>query len=146
MESWQLSPHYLENHAPSYLSVEFLPTKLNLHYLFLSFPLDVCFESQLKRCSYVSLHESILSCPMSRILFPVEFLFVVIVLDEVPEGKDVKINMKQWIMKTVSVPCPPLSSYLTSWISRRDSCLVGASCHILSFWCCLVFASCLHHV
>ena len=31
-----------------------------------------------------------------------------------------------------------------AWISRRDSCLVGVSCHIPSFWCCLVFASCLN--
>ena len=50
-----------------------------------------------------------------------------------------------WIVKIV-LACVPLSSYLTTWISGRDSCLVGVSCHIPSFWCCLVFASCLHHV
>ena len=42
----------------------------------------------------------------------------------------------------------PLFSYLTSWISGRDSCLVGVSCHSPSFsFACglvLVAASCLN--
>ena len=35
---------------------------------------------------------------------------------------------------------------LYAWISRRDSCLVGVSCHIPSFWHCSRLASCVHHV
>ena len=35
---------------------------VNLHHLFHSFLLDVCFVSQLKRCCYVSFRELILSC------------------------------------------------------------------------------------
>ena len=42
--------------------------------------------------------------------------------------------------------CAPLPSYLTSWISGRDSCLVGVSCHIPSFWHCTRVTSCVHHV
>ena len=44
----------------------------------------------------------------------------------------------------VSLHSPFILPY--AWIPGRDSCLVGVSCHIPSFWCCLVFASCLHHV
>ena len=33
-----------------------------------------------------------------------------------------------------------------AWISRRDSCLVGVSCHIPSFRHCSRLASCVHHV
>ena len=35
---------------------------VNLRHLFHSFPLEVCFVSQLKRCCYVSFRELILSC------------------------------------------------------------------------------------
>ena len=40
------------------------------------------------------------------------------------------------------VPGPAISSELTVLVGdgRLDAC------HIPSFWCCLVFASCLHHV
>ena len=42
----------------------------------------------------------------------------------------------------VSLRSPFILPY--AWISGRDSCLVGVSCHIPIFWCCLVFASCLN--
>ena len=63
-------------------------------------------------------------------------------LDEDLESKDVKIDLGYqinilekdiWIVKNV-LACVPLSSYLTTSISGRDSCLVGVSCHIPSFW------------
>ena len=71
-----------------------LPTKLNPCHLLLPIGHDVCFVSQLKRCSYVSLHELILSARSSRRSNPVEFISV-IVLDEDLERKDVKINLEQ---------------------------------------------------
>ena len=52
----------LWNHAPSYSSVELLPTNLNPCHLLPPISLDVCFVSQPKRCFNVSLHELILSC------------------------------------------------------------------------------------
>ena len=75
----------LLNHAPSYSSVELLPTQLNLCHLPLSIAPDVCAMSQLKRCSYVSLRELILSARSSRRSIPVGFSFlsVVIMLDGV---------------------------------------------------------------
>ena len=62
-------------------------------------------------------------------------------LDEDPESKDVKIKMTQWInilkkdiwIVKIVLACVPLSPYLTTWISGRDSFLVGVSCHIPSF-------------
>ena len=45
--------------------------------------------------------------------------------------------------------CASLRSPFTlpyAWISRRDSCLVGVSCHIPSFRHCSRLASCVHHV
>ena len=60
-----------------------------------SIPLDVCFMSQLKRCSYISLPELILSARSPRRSIPVEFLSAVVMMDEDPESKDVKIKMTQ---------------------------------------------------
>ena len=94
MESWQLSPRYLENHAPSYSSMELLPTKLINRHLF-PFTPDVCLVSQLKRRSFVSLHDLISSARTSSRSIPVEFFSVVGMLDEDLESKDVKINLKQ---------------------------------------------------
>ena len=50
-----------------------------------------------------------------------------------------------WIVKIILV-CVPLFTLPYAWISRRDSCLVGVSCHIPSFWHCSRLASCVHHV
>jgi hypothetical protein len=85
MESWQLTPRYFD--APSYLSVDFLSTKLNLCHLFPSIPLDVCFVSQLKRCFNISLHELILSYPILEKIDSGRVSSVVIVLDEDLEAK-----------------------------------------------------------
>ena len=68
---------------------------VNLRYPFHSIPLDECFVSQLERCSYLSLHELILNTRSSRRSFSVESHFVVIVLDEDLESKDVKIRLNQ---------------------------------------------------
>ena len=62
MESWQSISLLLGHILAIYLSVELLPTKLNLRYLSLSIPLNVCLVSQLKRRSFFSLRELILSC------------------------------------------------------------------------------------
>ena len=77
-------------------SCQFLLATWNLCHLPLSIAPDVCDMSQLKRCSYVSLRELILSARSSRRPFSVEFSSVDIVLDKDLESKDVKINLKQW--------------------------------------------------
>ena len=57
---------------------------------------DVCFVSQLKRGSYVSLHELILSCSIFQKIDSLEFSFpLIVVLHGDLESKDVKINLKQ---------------------------------------------------
>ena len=69
----------------------------------------MCLNS---RCFNISFHELILSAQSSRRLILVEFLSAVIMLDEDPESKDVKIKMTQlinilgkgiWIEKTAIV-------------------------------------------
>ena len=104
------------NHAPSYLDVELLLTNEPPSSTSSIAP-GVCFVYQLKRCSYVSLRELILSVRSSRRSFSVESPSVVVVLDEVLESKDVKIHLNQWInifekgkriMKIVVVLWPPI--------------------------------------
>ena len=134
----------LWNHAPSYSSVELLPIQLSLCHLPLSIIPDVCAMSQLKRCSYVSFRELILSARSSRRSIPVGFSFlsVVIMLDAVlrarrrdKDGDWINTFMKCNLDREVCVSfVSPLSSYLTSWISGRDSCLVGVSCHSPRIW------------
>ena len=63
------------------------------------------FVSQLKRCYHVSFHDLFVNCSILRRSNPVEFISVV-VLDEDLESKEVKINMKHWVMKIVS-DCVP---------------------------------------
>ena len=128
----------LWNHAPSYSSVELLPTKLNLYHPLLSISPDVYFVSQLKRCSNVSLHELILHCSIfekivsCRVSFPLHRVGWRSRKQRCQDRLELSINILEkdiWIVKNV-LACVPLSSYLTTWISGRDSCLVGVSCHI----------------
>ena len=69
--------------------------------------------------------------------FSIEFLSVVVVLDGVLKARcqDQDDAMNQHLREEqldheyCVVFVSPVSSYLTSWISGRDSCLVGVSCH-----------------
>ena len=84
--------------------------------MFLSSPLDMCFVSQLERCSYISPHKLIVSYSIfEKIDFGRESLSVIIKLDEDLESKDVKINWSNestssrsatWIVKIVLVCFP----------------------------------------
>jgi hypothetical protein len=136
MESWRWSPRYFET-IHHLLSMELLPTNLNLCHLPLSIAPHMCFVPQLKRCFYVSFRELILWS--LRWSIPVEVSrSSVLVLGEDLESKVVKFKMMQWInifdegswIVKIVIACVPLSSYLTTWISGRDSCLVGVSCNI----------------
>ena len=149
----------LWNHAPSYSSVELLPIQLNLCHLPLSIAPDVCAMSQLKRCSYVSLRELILSARSSRRSIPVglSFLSVVIMLDGLL-GERRRDKDGDWINNPkrcnldredyVSLCSPFILPY--TWISGRDSCLVGVSCHSpssgLACLCISLHASCLNSI
>ena len=113
--------------------------QVNPRHLLHSIPSDVCLVSQLERCFYVSFRELILWSLRWSIRVDM-FHSIVVVLDEDLESKDVKINLSQQINNLEKAVVSwslwylvsPLSSYLTSWISGRDSCLVGVSCHIPS--------------
>ena len=49
---------------------------------------------------------------------------------QVSDGGRINVLMKCTLDREDCVGLvPPLSSYLTTWISGRDSCLVGVSCH-----------------
>ena len=131
----------LWNHAPSYSSVELLPTKLNLRHLFLpSLSMCVlCLSSRDVSTSH-SMSWSWVARSLRRSI-PVEFPSLFIVLDEDLEDKDVKSNVMQyigifekgsWIEKTVIVLWP--LCLLTPLLESRDEILVlvGVSCHIPS--------------
>ena len=64
------------------------------------------------------------------------------------DGDRVNVPMQCNLDHEDRVSCAPLSSYLTSWISGRDSCLVGVSCHSPSSVLVILFdphvASCLN--
>ena len=113
----------------------------------------MCFVSQLERCSHISPHKLIVSCSIFEKIDSYRVSSVGIVLDEDPEGRQDQfeaMNQHLWWGQSdhedrVSF-MTPLSSYLTSWISRRDSCLVGVSCHspssapvVLAWSCCIMF-------
>ena len=124
----------------------------NLRHPFHSIPLDVCFVCQLERCFNVSLRELILSCSTfekidpSRVPFSSRCHVGWSSQSKTSRQDDdrIKVLMKCNLDRE---DCASLHSPFTlayAWISRRDFCLVGVSCHIPSFWCCLVFASCLN--
>ena len=111
---------------------------VNLRHPFLSTPLDVHLVSQLERCCYVSSHELILSCSVfSKIDCSRVFLSSRCHVGWSSQSKTSRqrwgSNQHPWEEQLdredrVSF-MSPLSSYLTSWISGRDFCLVGVSCH-----------------
>ena len=121
------------------LVMELLSTKLNLHHLLSFISHNVCFTPQLKRCFNVSLHELILSCSILEEIDPFRvfpFLSLSCWLEFSGQHIETKMVIEStflwsatWIVK-IMLACVPLSSYLTSWISGWDSCLVGVSCHI----------------
>ena len=108
------------------------------HHLSHSISSDVCFVSQLERCDNVSSHELILSCSVfskidcSRVFISSRC--------HVGWSSQSKTSRQRWGSNQhpweKQLDCEdhvsfvsPLSSYLTSWISGRDFCLVGVSCH-----------------
>ena len=115
--------------------VVYLPSP---HHLSHSISLDVCFVSQLERCDNVSSHELILSCSVfekidsSRVFLSSSRHVSWSSQSKTPRQDDdrIKVLMKCNLDREDCASfMSPLSSYLTSWISGRDSCLVGVSCH-----------------
>ena len=64
--------------------------------MLISIILDVCIISHLDRCRYVSFCELIVGCSIFKKIDSLRVSFLlVIMLDEDPESKDVKIKMTQ---------------------------------------------------
>ena len=133
----------LWNHAPSYSSVELLPTNLNPCHLLPPISLDVCFVSQPKRCFNVSLHELILSCSIfekivfCRVSFPLHRVGWRSRRQRRQEQCDAiyrYLREGQLDREDCDSFVTPLSSYLTSWISGRDSCFSGGELSHPKFW------------
>ena len=130
---------------------------VNRHHLFHSIPLDVCFVSQFERCCYVSFRELILSCSIFEKIDPSRVSFFSPC--HISWSSQNKTTRQRWWLSQHSLKChldredyvslrfPFILPY--AWISGRDSCLVGVSCPIPSFWYCLVLhlvASCLNFI
>ena len=127
---------------------------VNLRHPFLSTPLDVYLVSQPERWFYVLFRELILSCSILEEIDPsrVSF-FPPYHVDRISQSKT---SRQWWWSNQRSLKCNLDGEDCTSlrfpfilpyaWISRRDSCLVGVSCHIPSFWHCTRLTSCVHHV
>ena len=114
---------------------------VNLRHLFHSIPLEVCFVSQLERCFYVSFRGLILSCSTfekndSFRVFPfLSLSWLAGVLRarlQDNDGDRINVPMKCNLDREdyTSLCFPFVLPY--TWISGRDSCLVGVSCHIPS--------------
>ena len=113
---------------------------VNPRHLFHSIPLDVCFVSQLERCFNVSLRELILSCSIFEKIDPSRVSFSS--RCNVDRSSQSKTTRQRWWRINVLTKCnlnredcvslrfPFTLPY--AWISGRDSCLVGVSCHIPS--------------
>ena len=114
--------------------------QLNPRHLFHSIPLDVCFVSQLERCVNVSSHELIPSCSIFEKIDPSRVSFFSPC--HVSWSSQNKTTRQRWWLRQHSLKChlhredyvslwsPFILPY--AWISGRDSCLVGVSCHIPS--------------
>ena len=116
---------------------------------------DVCFVSQLKRCCYDSPCELILSWLIFEKIDSsgvVLFLFLSWLAEVLRarrqdnDGVQINVHLKCTLGHEdyTSLRFPFTLPY--AWISGRDFCLVGVSCHIPSFWHCSRLASCVHHV
>ena len=127
---------------------------LNLRHLFHSITLDVWLASQLKRCSYALFRKLILWSLRWSIIVELSLSSCLMKVLQAKMSRSIG-EMNRHLREgqldhedRVSF-VSPLSTYLTSWISGRDSCLVGVSCHIPSFRYCLVLhlvASCLNFI
>ena len=107
---------------------------VNPRHLFHSIPLDVCFVSQLERCFYVSFRKLILWSLRWSIIVELSLSSCLMKVSKAKTSRSIG-EMNQHLREgqlyhedRVSF-VSPLSTYLTSWISGRDSCLVGVSCH-----------------
>ena len=153
MESWQLTPRCFGTHAPYYLSVGLLPTKSN-PVVCSPIPLDAfCVSTRDVSTSHSASRYCIARSLRRSIL--VEFLSVIISWMKISKARMSRstyaTNQQPYEVQPGSWrlcwSCAPLSSYLTSWISGRDSCLVGVSCHSPRFMtinsCICTHASCL---
>ena len=111
---------------------------VNLRHLLHSISLDVCFTSQLVRCFYVSFLSGSWVARSLRRSILLEFLFpLVVMLVGVPgarhrdnDGDRINVHSKCNLdhEDCVSLRSPSILPY--AWISGRDSCLVGVSCHV----------------
>ena len=135
MESWQLFPRHLDTiHHLSKRGI--VAHQINPRRLF--FHPSRCVLCLNSRCFNISFCELILYSLIFEKINPSSVSFRRHRVDEDLKSEDVKINVMQQINKVMRCnldreDCvglvPPLSSYLTSWILGRDSCLVGVSCH-----------------
>lgn len=156
MESWQFSPSLLWNASTILLSVGLLLTKLNFCHLLLSISLDVCFDYQFKRCSYVSFRELIVSCSIfmkidSSRVFP--FLSLSCWM-EFPQ-QDVKTRMMiestslwsaTWIMKIVLDCAPSVSLPHVLNLGTRFLFSGGELSHPYNLCLQIVASASMHHV
>ena len=143
------------NHAPSYSAWNCVYQLESSFSVSLHPSLDVCVESKLKRYSTShSVSWSWVARSLRRsisIEFPLSSSCRMKIskakTSTLIEATDQHLREEQ-LDHEDGVSLYPLSSYLTSWISGRDSCLVGVSCHSPSFsFACglvLVAASCLN--
>ena len=129
------------NHAPFY-SAWNCAYQLESSFSVSLLPSGCMFRVLAREMFNISFRELIVSCSIFKKIDSYRVSSVVIMLDEDPESKDDKINLKQWVnifdegigsRRLCWLLCP-LFLLPNAWISGRDSCLVGASCHIPSFW------------
>ena len=99
----------------------------------------IFFVSQLERCCHVSLRELFdLREDRSFQSFPFLFLSwlagILRARRQDKDGVQINVHLKYNLDREdcTSLRFPFILPY--AWISRRDSCLVGVSCHIPSFW------------
>ena len=107
---------------------------VNPRHLFHSIPLDVCFVSQLERCFYVSFRKLILWSLRWSIIVELSLSSCLMKVSKAKTSRSIG-EMNQHLREgqldhedRVSF-VSPLPTNLMSWISGRDSCLVGVSCH-----------------
>ena len=122
-------------------------------HLFHSIPLDVCFVSQLERCFYVSFRKLILWSLRWSIIVELPLSSCLMKVSKAKTSRSIgEMNRHLREGQLDHEDCvsfaSPLSSYLMSWISGRDSCLVGVSYHSpsldLVYLCISIHASCLN--
>ena len=151
-ESWQLFPRHLDTiHHLSKRGI--VAHQIKPRHLF--FHPSRCVLSLNSRCFNISFRELILYSSIFEKINPSIVFFLSSSRGWRSQKRGCQDQRMQWINNLLRCNLDhedcvsfvsPLSSYLTSWISGRDSCLVGVSCHIPSFWHCTRLTSCVHHV